>query len=218
MGAYKDVDNWLPFLTKSDWLKECEIANRLFEGLKGAGANPGLRGVPFYLAFIHTRKGIKILENNSRPGDPEIQNLLPILKDDFVEICLRMIDRTLKRVKFERQATVVTYKVPPTYGGKLEKFTGDRRVNLSNAINLSKQFNGKMKIYPGALELRNGEIYTLKSRAVCVVGVGDDLPSARETSLKGITAITGGSLWNRMDIASKEHIEKSIIHMKKLRH
>jgi len=217
MGSYKDVDNWLPFMTKSDWLKECEIANRLFEGLKGVGVNPGLRGVPFYLAFIHTRKGIKILENNSRPGDPEIQNLLPILKDDFVEICLRIIEGTLKRVMFKRQATVVTYKVPPTYGGKMEKFTGDRRVDLSNAINLSKQFNGKMKIYPGALELRNGEIYTLKSRAVCVVGVGDDLPSARETSLKGINAITGGSLWNRMDIASKEHIEKSIIHMKKLR-
>lgn len=218
MGSYKDVGNWLPFMTKSEWLKENEIANRLFEGLKGAGSNLGLRGVPFYIAFIHTGKGLKILENNSRPGDPEIQNLLPIMKDDFVDVCLRMIEGTLKSVQFKRLATVVTYKVPPTYGGKMNKFTGDNRVYLSNANNLRKKFNGKMKIYPGALELRDGETYALKSRAVCVVGIADDINTAREISLKGISTIKGGSLWNRSDIASREHIEKSINHLKMLRH
>ena len=40
---------------------------------------------------------------------------------------------------------------------------------------------------------------------------------AREKSLEGIGAIRGGSLWNRNDIAAKQHVTKSITHMKELR-
>ena len=217
MGSYKDVGDWLPFVTKDEWESEVNIANKIFRELKGRGSNPGLRGVPFYIAFMHTGKGLKILENNSRPGDPELQNLLPILKGDFIDVCFQMVEGTLKKVEFERKATVVTYKVPPTYGEKMKKFTGDSRVDLSGAYRLSRDYSGKMKVYPGALELRSGGVYALTSRTVCVVGISDDIYSAREISLKGIDAIKGGLLWNRRDIASKEHIEKSISHMKMLR-
>jgi len=218
MGSYKDVGNYLPFMTQKEWETEVNIANRLFERLKDHGSNPGLRGIPFYLAFMHTGRGVKILENNSRPGDPEIQNLLPLLKDDFVDLCLRIVDGTLDRVHFENQASVVIYKVPPTYGGKMKEFSGDCRVDLSEVYRLSKNNEEQMRVYPGALESRAGEIYALTSRAVCVVGIDENLESARETSLKGIDAIKGGSLWFRRDIAAKQHIEKSIQHMKRLRH
>jgi phosphoribosylamine-glycine ligase len=74
-----------------------------------------------------------------------------------------------------------------------------------------------MWVYPGAMELRNGKTYGLKSRTVCVVGAAKSLENAREISLEGIKAIKGGSLWYRKDIASKESIQKSIEHMRKLR-
>ncbi|RLE49548.1 MAG: phosphoribosylamine--glycine ligase, partial [Candidatus Methanomethylicota archaeon] len=45
----------------------------------------------------------------------------------------------------------------------------------------------------------------------------DNIEEAREIAYKGINAIKGGSLWFRKDIASKDHIERSIQHMKKLR-
>jgi phosphoribosylamine-glycine ligase len=70
-------------MNREEWEREVQIANRLFLGLKGRGSNPGLRGVPFYLAFMHTKSGLKILECNSRPGDPEIQNILPALKSSL---------------------------------------------------------------------------------------------------------------------------------------
>jgi len=91
MGSYKDVGAILPFMTSADREKEIEIMNKIFKKLKGKGSNLGLRGIPFYGAFIHTSRGPKILENNSRPGDPEIQNLLPILKDDFVDVCFKIL-------------------------------------------------------------------------------------------------------------------------------
>ncbi|MDH5440139.1 MAG: hypothetical protein OEY31_06005, partial [Candidatus Bathyarchaeota archaeon] len=192
--------------------------------LKGRGSNPGLRGVPFYEAFIHTSRGPKILENNSRPGDPEIQNILPILKDDFVDICFRMIEGNLTKIDIDRKATVVTYKVPPNYGGYADSFPNrvnlkqfDTPVILDEAEKLAVKYGHDIRIYPAAMEVRNGENYALKSRAVCVVGSAESIAEAREISLEGIAAIRGGALWNRSDIASKEHITKSIRHMEQLR-
>jgi len=225
MGSYKDKGDYLPFMGQTDWEKEKGIVERIFNKLKGGQNNPGLRGIPFYEAFIHTRKGPMILENNSRPGDPEIINILPILKDDFVDICFKMIEGSLARVNIEKKATVVTYKVPPNYGGCVDVFP--ERFNLSevgtpvildDAERLASTYGDNIRVYPGSMELRDDDkTYALKSRAVGMVGIGDDIQSAREISLEGIAAVTGGSLWNRTDIASKEHIEKSIRHMAQLR-
>jgi len=215
MGSYKGVGDLLPFMTSADREKEIEIINKIFRELRGKGSNPELRGIPFYDAFIHTGKGPKLLENNSRPGDPEIQNLLPILKDDFVDVCFKILDGSLTQVEFEEKATVVTYKAPPAYGGYMEAFP--QRVDLSQAYKLREKYGDRIQVYPASMELRNGETYALSSRTVCIVGIGDTIQEAREISLEGIRTIRGGSLWHRTDIASKEHIEKSIRHMKKLR-
>ena len=83
------------------------------------------------LNVMDTSTGPKILEVNSRPGDPEIMTLLPALDDDFVNVCYDMIDGNLHKVKFKKQATVVTYKVPPDYGGYATKFP--EKVNKDEA-------------------------------------------------------------------------------------
>jgi len=67
------------------------------------------------------------------------------------------------------------------------------------------------------MEQRNGEVYALRSRAVCVVVIADTIETARKISLEGINAIKGGALWYRKDIASSNHIRRSIMHMEKLR-
>jgi len=224
MGSYKDIGDCLPFMIRADRAREIEIINKVFRRLRGRGSNPGLRGIPFYDAFIHTSGDPKILENNSRPGDPEIQNLLPVLKDDFIDVCFRILDGNLTRVDFEKKATVVTYKVPPNYGGFKDVFPQrvnlneiNTPINLSSARKLTGRYGDNIRIYPASMELRNGRTYALTSRTVCVVGIGDDIESARRISLEGVEAITGGSLWFRTDIASREHIAKSVEHMKVLR-
>lgn len=217
MGSYKDVGDWLPFMTRQDYENEERAVEKLFVHLRGKNRNTCLLGVPFYVAMMHTAEGVKILEINSRPGDPEIQNILPILKDDFVDLCYAMLDGSLTRVEVEPKATVVTYKVPPTYGGKEKEYLGDRRVDLSGAEAMTEKLEGRLKVYPSALELRDGDAYALSSRTVCTVGIGDSIEEAREISLKGLDGVKGGSLWNRMDIASREHIRRSVEHMRSLR-
>ncbi len=223
MGSYKDVDDVLPFMTDADRAKEIKIVTKIFEKLKAAD-NKALRGMPFYVAFIHTGKGPKILENNSRPGDPEIQNILPILKDDFVDICYKILEGNLIRIELEKAATVLTYKVPPNYGGYSSIFPNlvnkneiGKSVNLTKAYEMTRKYGERIRVYPASMELRDSETYALKSRAISVIGISENIEAARQISLEGINAIKGGALWHRTDIASKQHVGKSIRHMEELR-
>ena len=223
MGSYKSVGKLLPFMTDADRAKEMEIVKKIFEKWK-AEDGTGFRGIPFYVALMHTGKETKILENNSRPGDPEIINILPILKDDFVDVCFKILEGSLTRIELEKAATVVAYKVPPNYGGYVDTFPDlvnksgiGKPVDLTKAYELTKKYGDRIRVYPAAMELRDGEMYALKSRAVGVVGIGENIESAGQVSMEGIKAIKGGALWHRTDIASKQHIEKSIRHMEELR-
>jgi phosphoribosylamine--glycine ligase len=225
MGSYKDAGDALPFMTAADRERELATATKIFKRWKKKIKDTSaLRGVPLYLAFMHTGDGLKILENNSRPGDPEIINIFPVLKDDFVDVCFKILDGNLTRVELEKAATVLTYKVPPNYGGYADVFPSmvnktsvDTPVDLSKAYALTSKYDDRIRVYPGAMETRNGEAYALKSRAVGVLGVGESIEEARQISLEGVKAVKGGALWNRMDIASKKHIAKSVSHMAQLR-
>lgn len=225
MGSYKDVIEYLPFMTQRDRDEEEEIANKLFSYLKKEGRGHELRGLALYLAFMHGRDGAKMLEINSRGGDPEFINIITTMRDDFVDVCFDMIDGTLKKVQIENKASVVTYKVPPSYGGFDKKYPDNENikeaatpVDLTKAYRLEKEYKNKLKIYPGSLQIKeDGKYYTAGSRTIASVGIADTIEEARGISLQGIAAIKGGGLWHRNDIASKEHIKKSTEHMKKLR-
>jgi phosphoribosylamine---glycine ligase len=225
MGSYKDAGDALPFLTATEREKEVALATKIFKKWTAKiGDNTALRGVPLYLAFMHTGVGIKILENNSRPGDPEIINIIPLVKDDFVDVCFKILEGNLTRVELKKAATVLTYKVPPSYGGYadvfpilVDKAAVDTPVDLSKAYSLASKYGENIRIYPGAMEVRDSQVYALKSRAVGVLGVGENIEEARQVSLEGARAIKGGAMWNRTDIASKKHIRQSVSHMEQLR-
>jgi phosphoribosylamine--glycine ligase len=217
MGCYKDVEERLPFMSSGDWKSALKITRSLFKELKGDGSNPGLRGIPLYMGFTCAADGVKVFEVNSRPGDPEIMNLMPVLKDDFVNTCFDMIDGRLKNLTFQPMATVVTYATPLTYGDYRRRYSGSKLVDLKDAYKLSEELGGSLRIYPGSMELGDdGKTYTCSSRTVACVGIGGSIQEARRISLEGIRAIDG-PLWNRWEIGSQGHIQRSIEHVKKLR-
>ncbi len=214
MGSYKDREEILPFMSAADWREALEIGERVHGFLSGPYGNPGLRGV-MYFGFISTAEGVKVLEINSRWGDPEVMNVLTVLEDDFVEVCLKTIDGNLGRLHFRRDATVVTYAVPLDYGG-YARYSGPRPVDISDAERLREKYGDRIRIYPGSLEVVDGRMFALSSRTVAVVGIADDLEEARRISLEGIRRIDG-PLRHREDIALPEHIERSVSHMRRLR-
>ncbi len=213
MGSYKDRGNLLPFMRERDWKEALEIGEKIHERLKGTKRNPEVRG-NLYMAYIVTKDGVKVLEINSRWGDPEVMNILPILKDDFVDVCFKCLDGSLQKLNFENKTTVVTYAVPLNYGG-YASYSGPKKVDLTQAEKLKEKYGDNIRIYPGAVELRDGETHVLKSRGVAVVGISETLEEAREISLGGVRKIDG-PLRHREDIALKEYIERSKKHMAEL--
>jgi phosphoribosylamine--glycine ligase len=220
MGSYKGSYDYLHFMKESEWDAALDIGNKVFNGLKaGKEEVPALKGV-LYFAFICTGGGkgdsVKVLEINSRPGDPEWQNLMPIAGFDLVDKLDEIAKGRLTPMDFKDKLTVVTYAAPLDYGGYIDKFTGYTMVNLGPAEELRKKYGDNLRIYPGSMEVRNGLLHTLGSRTVCTVGIGDSIQEARGISLEAIRAIDG-PLRHREDIASPQHIQRSEDHMNQLR-
>jgi phosphoribosylamine-glycine ligase len=90
-------------------------------------------------------------------------------------------------------------------------------VDLTKANELSRKYGDRIRVYPASLEVRDGQSYALQSRAVAVLGAGEEIEAARQVSIEGVKAIKGGALWYRTDIASEEHIDESKRHMERLR-
>ncbi|MEF8832745.1 MAG: phosphoribosylglycinamide synthetase C domain-containing protein [Candidatus Thermoplasmatota archaeon] len=216
MGSYKAEGNVLPFMDEGDWEKALETGEKLHRALKREGNKEGLRGFPLYMAYVCGSDGIKMFEINSRPGDPEIMNILPILKDDFVEVCHKILEGNLSSLEFQDRATVVTYKVPWDYG-RDEDYEDDKRLDLSRAKEMEKEYSEFLRIYPAALEMEHGDYYAQSSRTIGLVGIGGTIEKARSISQKAVEKIEGADLRYRNDIASKEHIQKSKDHMAELR-
>ncbi len=222
MGSYCDARPWLPFMTRDERKEERHITEGLFEEMKHGRMvrlDERCTGIPFYMAFMHTGRGSKVLEVNSRGGDPELMNVLSLMESDFVELCQDMVRGELDpdSLVFRPQASVVTYLVPPAYGGRNPNNPPVMEVDLMAAMRLVLESPDKYRLYPGDMARQDGKTYALKSRAVACVGVGDDIASARERSLQLVDAVGTEHLWYRDDIASPEHIGRSKKHMEDLR-
>ncbi|OUJ18185.1 Phosphoribosylamine-glycine ligase PurD [Methanonatronarchaeum thermophilum] len=216
MGTYTYKKTQLPFMDPEDWEEGIEIAKKIFIELKKNTRPENLRGVPLYMGYVSCKDGVKAFEINSRFGDPECQNTMALIKDDFVDVCLKMIEGELDEIKFKDKCTVLTYAVPMTYGNARKEYTGTKKINLQNAHRLKEKYGENLRIHQGSMIEENGVTKTGTSRTVSTVGIADTIQEAREISLEAIRRIDG-ALWNRWDIASKEHIQESKQNMKEIR-
>ena len=214
MGSYRDAGEGLPFIRKADWERLAGAEERAFRRWKGRGSRPGLRGIVLYDAIMHTGRGFRILERNSRGGNTEVVNLLTTLADDLVDVCYRVLDGTLRGVRFRREASVVTCAVPIGYG-TAESPTASP-VDLAPAYELSRKSDGKIRVFPMDVREDGNVPKTGTSRAVAVAGVGADVEEARSRSLQGVALLAGRLRW-RNDVASAEDIENSRAHLRALR-
>lgn len=93
MGAYSPT----PFVNED--MRE-EILNKILKPTIEAFKKEGIKykGI-LYAGLILTEMGPKVLEFNARLGDPETQVLLPLLKDDLVDLMFKVIDEEIKDVE-----------------------------------------------------------------------------------------------------------------------
>ncbi|MDE1853929.1 MAG: hypothetical protein KGI38_09345 [Thaumarchaeota archaeon] len=216
MGSFRDDRSFLPFVRSSEWESVTRAEDSAFRKWKGKGSKPGLRGIVLYDALMHTGSGFKVLERNSRGGNTEFVNLLTTLGDDFVDVCFRILDGSLKGMRFRREASVVTCAVPLSYGKGDGKDQSGQEIDITKANRLVKEHPGECLIYPMDLRLDGGRMIAGTSRSVAAVGLGEEVEQARNRSLEVVKSIAGPVRW-REDIASRKDLGKRAAHLDSLR-
>jgi len=215
MGSYRGTEDHLPFLRASEWDHIVSSEERAFARWRGRGSEPGLRGIVLYDALMHTGDGFKVLERNSRGGNTEQIGVLATIEDDFVEVCFKMLEGSLKGIRFSKKASVVTCAVPRGYGIPDTVPVEKERIDLSGAYSLQKGTQG-LGVYPMDVRVEGDSIYLGGSRSVAVVGTRPSIEEARALSVAGVDALRG-PVRCRRDIASARDLKRSAEHMDALR-
>jgi phosphoribosylamine-glycine ligase len=68
-----------------------------------------------------TGNGLRLVEYNFRPGDPEWMNTLCVLQQHLTETVTDLMGGKPQRATFAAEATVCKYIVPPAYPEKLHQ-------------------------------------------------------------------------------------------------
>ncbi len=202
MGSYSDKNFMLPFVTQTDYEDALGNLKKVINVLKkDYGRYIGI----LYGQFIATKDGVRIIEFNARLGDPEAMNVLPLIKEDWIE---KILDKKLSSgLKFENRASVCKYLVPAGYP--------ENPVQTEIFVDDSK-FKDNSKIYYASVYEEGGKILSTHSRAIAVLGIADTIEEAEKIA-ENSTKFVKGNLEHRKDIGTRELINKRIEFMKKIR-
>jgi len=209
MGSYSHASGILPFMERDDYEEASAILQRVVDALAREGRK--YKGI-IYGQFMLTNDGPKVVEINARWGDPEAMNVLPLLKTNFIEICLSMVDGDIsrKKIDFEHKSTVCKYVVPEGYGTK--PLSGEKIFVDEESIKKTGS-----KLFYASVNEKNGEIYTTTSRSLAVLGIANEIKEAEEMCEEALNFVKGDHIYIRHDIGKEELIQKRIEHIHQLR-
>lgn len=223
MGSYSDKNHLLPFLTQKDYDDALAITQKVCDALKKETGQE-YKGI-IYGGFIAVKDGVRLIEYNARFGDPEAMNVLAILKTDFVDVCLAILNGTLDKlgklnknnafkIEFDNKATVCKYVVPEGYPDESvenEKIKVDeKKIHILGARAYYANVDEK-KDDKGILSL-----YMTTSRAIGVLGIANSISDAEKIAEQAVNCISG-RVFHRKDVGTKELIDKRVRHMKEIR-
>ena len=208
MGSYSCSDGLLPFLSRSNYEEAAAILQEIIEALYKE--NCKYIG-PIYGQFMITSEGPKIIEINARFGDPEAMNVLPLLENDFIELCMAMINGSLsnKKIQLKKKSTVCKYIVPEGYG--IKSMIGEKIF-----VDEEKVKNTGSKLFYASVNKKDDHVFTTSSRSLAIVGISDSIAEAEVSCEKGLEFVKGEHIFIRHDIGTEKLLEKKMSHIKKL--
>lgn len=190
MGAYCPP----PLLSKN---LENKIISHILEptlyGLKNRGIN--YKGVLFAGLMVKDNEP-KLIEYNIRFGDPETQALLMLLKSDFTELVMSVVNEDLKSYKLEwydqKALTVVLANDGyPNQYNQNEEITGIDEAEM----------NPKIKVFHAGTKIRDEKLIASGGRVLNVTSIDESIENARENAYQAIKKINYRGKIYREDIA-----------------
>ncbi len=160
-------------------------------------------GCPFagilFAGLILTKDGPKLLEFNTRFGDPETQSLLPRLKTDLLQLMLGAATGNLenKPVEFHNQATICVVMAAKGYPENYQK--GSEIKNLAEA----EKSNENIIIFHAGTKKIGDKITANGGRVLGVVALDNDIKQARTKAYAAVDLIDWSDGFCRRDIGLK---------------
>jgi phosphoribosylamine--glycine ligase len=159
------------------------------------------RGVPFhgvlYAGLMIGPDGPKVLEFNTRFGDPETQAVLPRLRSDLVDLCLAAREPGgLAGIVAEFGEDWAVSVVLASAGYPESSSKGDAIRGLAEAAELAEV------THAGTAE-RDGEIVTAGGRVLNVTALGETPAAARDRAYDAARCISFDGMQMRTDIAAR---------------
>lgn len=184
MGAYTG----LPFISSEDYdfaLKN--ILQKTADAMCAEGLP--LSGV-LYGGLMKTPDGIKVIEFNSRFGDPETEVVLPLLESDAVEIFEAVATgSSCTEPRWSDDVTIGVVLASKGYPMSYEK-------GFNISIGKSEAF-----VYHMGTALKDGRLVNAGGRVLMCVGRGASLQEARRIAYDGVESVDCEVLFHRNDIA-----------------
>ena len=165
------------------------IIERTLEGLRREGIT--YRGV-IYFGLMLVDNDPYVLEYNVRLGDPETQAIIPLLKDDILEIFYETATSNLSLSKLNLKPcyTCCVVLVSGGYPGHYE--VGKEIIGLDDI--------SECILFHAGTKLVDGRFYTAGGRVLNVVGSGETLEVAREKAYGCVSRINFENMYYRKDI------------------
>ncbi len=147
-----------------------------------------------YFGLMRTDKGMKVVEYNSRFGDPETQVVLPMLKTDIMDVFEAVTEGKLNKVKIEWEDGACVCLVLAS-GGYPQSYAKGKKITVGDI--------GDVTLVHAGTAMKNGELVTNGGRVMGIVAKGKDVEEARSKAYKAAENISWENMQYRKDIGIK---------------
>lgn len=147
-----------------------------------------------YFGLMRTDKGMKVVEYNSRFGDPETQVVLPMLKTDLLDIFEAVTDERLSDIKIEWESGACVCVVLASGGYPLSYAKG-KEITVGDL--------GDAVLVHAGTALKDGKLVTNGGRVLGVVAKGKNLEEARLKAYNAAENVSWENMHYRKDIGIK---------------
>lgn len=148
-----------------------------------------------YFGLMKTKDGMKVIEYNSRFGDPETQVVLPMLKTDLLDIFEAVTDERLAdiRIEWEEGSCVCVVLASGGYPVKYEK---------GKVIEIGA-LDPDVFLYHAGTAVKDGKLVTAGGRVLGVSAKGATVEEARKKAYENVKKIFFDGMHYRTDIGIK---------------
>ena len=155
-----------------------------------------------YFGLMLTPDGPKVIEYNSRFGDPEAQVVLPRLETDLAEIITPVAQERLGEleIKWSEKASACVILASGGYPGSYPK--GLEIAGLDEKGQIAAM--PEVTVYHAGTKRENGKFYTNGGRVLGLTALGDTLEEALETAYRAVDMVNFEGAMYRRDIGRRK--------------